>query len=115
MLTVEQSGNVKLGLLHMPLDATFDADVNKAIQGLDWLDSARFPQAVFHTSDIRRVGESSYVARGALTVKGVEQQIDVPFAWMNEADTATATGELTIKRAAFHARRDPGRDAQARA
>jgi polyisoprenoid-binding protein YceI len=79
-----------------------DADVNKAIQGLDWLDSARFPQTVFHTSDIRRVGESSYVARGALTVKGVEQQIDVPFAWMNEADTATVTGELTIKRAAFH-------------
>jgi polyisoprenoid-binding protein YceI len=78
-----------------------DAEVNKAIRGLDWLDSARFPQAEFHTSDIRRVGENSYLARGALTVKGVEQQIEVPFVWTNEADAATITGELTVKRAAF--------------
>jgi polyisoprenoid-binding protein YceI len=78
-----------------------DAEVNKAMRGLDWFDSARFPQAEFHTSDIRRVGQNSYLARGALTVKGIEQQIEVPFVWTNEADTATITGELTVKRAAF--------------
>lgn len=79
-----------------------DAEVTTAIKGPDWLDSARFPQAVLHTSDIRRVGENSYLARGALTVKGIEQQIEVPFVWTNEADSATITGELTVKRAAFH-------------
>lgn len=79
-----------------------DADVNKALRGTDWFDSARFPQAVFHASDIRRVGETRYLARGALTVKGVEQQIEVPVVWTNEADTATIAGELTVKRAAFH-------------
>jgi polyisoprenoid-binding protein YceI len=79
-----------------------DADVNKAIRGLDWFDSTRFPQAIFHTSDIRRVGDNRYLARGVLTVKGVEQQIEVPFVWTNEVDTATITGELTVKRAAFH-------------
>jgi polyisoprenoid-binding protein YceI len=79
-----------------------DAEVNKAIRGLDWFDSARFPQAEFQTSDIRRVGENSYLARGALTVKGVAQQIEVPFVWTSEADTATITGELTVARAVFH-------------
>jgi polyisoprenoid-binding protein YceI len=78
-----------------------DAEVNRAIRGLDWFDSTRFPQAEFHTSDIRRVGESTYLARGTLTIKGVEQQIEVPFVWTNEADAATITGELTVKRTAF--------------
>jgi polyisoprenoid-binding protein YceI len=79
-----------------------DAEVNKAIRGLDWFDSARFPQAELHASDIRRVGEHSYVARGSLMIKGVEQQIEVPFVWTSEGDSATITGELTVKRAAFH-------------
>jgi polyisoprenoid-binding protein YceI len=78
-----------------------DPEVNKALRGLDWFDSARFPLAEFHTSDIRRLGENSYLARGALTIKGVEQQIEVPFVWTNEADTATITGDLTVQRAAF--------------
>lgn len=79
-----------------------DADVNKAIRGLDWFDSARFPQALFHASDIRRVEGNRYLARGALTVKGVEQQIEIPFVWTDEGDTATIAGELTVKRAVFH-------------
>jgi polyisoprenoid-binding protein YceI len=79
-----------------------DADANKAIRGPDWFDSVRFPQAGFHTSDVRRAGENHYVARGALTVKGVEQQVEVPFVWTDAVDTATIVGELTVKRAAFH-------------
>ena len=79
-----------------------DADVNKTIHGPDWFDSTRFPQALFHASDIRRVEENSYLARGTLTMKGVEQPIEIPFIWKEEADTATIVGELTVKRAVFH-------------
>jgi polyisoprenoid-binding protein YceI len=79
-----------------------DADVNKALQGRDWLDSERFPQAIFRASDIRQVEQNRYLARGALTIKDVEQQIEVPFMWTEGADTATIVGELTFKRAAFH-------------
>ena len=60
-----------------------DADVSKAIRGLDWFDSARFPQAMFHASDIRRVEENRYLARGVFTLKGVEQPIEIPFVWTN--------------------------------
>jgi polyisoprenoid-binding protein YceI len=79
-----------------------DPDVNKTIRGPDWFDSARFPRAVLRTSDVRRAEDGRYVARGTLTVKGIEQQVEVPFVWTGDADTATITGELTIKRAAFH-------------
>jgi polyisoprenoid-binding protein YceI len=79
-----------------------DADANKAIQGPDWFDSARFTRAVFHASDIRRVEENRYVARGTLTVKGVEQPIEIPFTWKEAGDAAALAGELTVKRADFH-------------
>jgi polyisoprenoid-binding protein YceI len=79
-----------------------DADVNKSIRGPDWFDSARFPQAGFHASDVRRVGENRYLARGALTVKGVEQQVEVPFVWTDAVESATMAGELSVRRAAFH-------------
>lgn len=78
-----------------------DPDVTKAIQGLDWFDSTRFPRAVLHASDVHQVGEKRYLARGVLTVKGIAQQVEVPFAWTAEANTATVTGELAVKRAAF--------------
>ena len=79
-----------------------DADVNKTVRGPDWFDSARFPQAKFHASDIRRIAENRYLARGTLTVKGIEQQVEVPFVWTDAADSAAVAGELTVKRAAFH-------------
>jgi polyisoprenoid-binding protein YceI len=79
-----------------------DADVNKSIREPDWFDSARFPQAGFHANDVRRVGENRYLAHGALTVKGVEQQVEVPFVWTDAVESATIAGELTVKRAAFH-------------
>ena len=43
-----------------------------------------------------------YLARGALTVKGVEQPIEVPFVWTDAGDTATIAGEFSVKRAVFH-------------
>ena len=79
-----------------------DSEVNKSIRGPDWFDSARFPQAEFHANDVRRLGENRYLARGTLSIKGVEQQAEVPFVWTDLVDSATMAGELMVKRAAFH-------------
>jgi polyisoprenoid-binding protein YceI len=35
-------------------------------------------------------------------VKGVAQEVEVPFVWIGAIDTATIAGELTVKRAVFH-------------
>jgi len=76
-------------------------DVNKEIRGKDWFDYAGFPQAEFHSTDLRRVEGNRYVARGTLTLKGVKQQVDVPFSWTAAGDGAVMEGELTLKRGAF--------------
>src|SRR5215470_9011849 len=79
-----------------------DPDVNKTLRGPDWFDSARFPQAVLRASDVRRAEDGRYVARGTLTVKGIEQPVEIPFVWTTTgADSATITGELTVKRLSF--------------
>jgi len=77
------------------------ADVNKAIAGVEWFDFARHPQARFQATDIRRIDASRYLARGTLLLKGVQQPVEVPFAWTRSADAARMEGELVVKRSAF--------------
>ncbi len=77
------------------------ADVNNGFRGPEWFDFARFPQAEFHSTDIRRAEGNRYVARGTLKLKGVQQPVEVPFAWTAGADSATMEGELTLKRGSF--------------
>jgi len=78
-------------------------DANKAIRGAEWFDVARYPQAEFHASSIRRAEANRYVARGTLVLKGVRQVVEFPFAWNAEggATGATLAGEVTLKRADF--------------
>ncbi len=77
------------------------ADVNKAIGGAEWFDFARFPQAQFHATDIRPAPAGRYLARGMLSLKGVQRPLDVPFTWTAAGDTAQMQGEFIVKRAAF--------------
>ena len=76
------------------------ADVNKEIRNKDWFDYAGFPQAEFHSTEVRADGKG-YVARGTLTLKGVKQAVDVPFTFTPSSDGATLEGELTLKRGDF--------------
>jgi cytochrome b561 len=76
-------------------------DVNAAIRGPEWFDFERFPQAAFHSTDVRPVSGERYLARGTLTLKGVQRPVEVPFSWRGAGDAATLEGELTVPRAAF--------------
>ena len=78
-----------------------NADVNKAIAGPEWFDFARYPDATFQSTEIRRVDGSRYLARGTLTLKGAQRPVDVPFTWAPVGDGATMEGEFTVQRAAF--------------
>ena len=77
------------------------ADINKAIAEPDWFDFARFPQAEFHSVEIRNSAPSRYVARGTLKLKGVQQPVEVPFSWSESAGAARMEGEFIVKRNAF--------------
>lgn len=78
-----------------------NADIDKAIAGAQWFDFARHPQATFRAMDIRSADPGRYLARGTLTLKGVQQAIEVPFSWSEDAGVARMRGELVVGRAAF--------------
>ena len=92
------------GALHVTVKVTSAdmgiADVNKEIRNRDWFDYAGFPQAEFHSTELRADGKR-YIARGTLTLKGVKQAVEVPFTWAPSGDGATMEGELTLKRSDF--------------
>ncbi|MDM0074058.1 YceI family protein [Variovorax sp. J2P1-59] len=79
------------------------ADINKAIAGAEWFDFARHQQAEFHSTDIRQINAQAgnYLARGVLTLKGVQQTVEVPFKWSEAPDGATMQGEFIVKRTPF--------------
>jgi polyisoprenoid-binding protein YceI len=76
------------------------ADVNKEIRNKDWFDYSGFPNAEFHSTDLRRDGKR-YIARGTLSLKGVKQAVDVPFTWAASGGGATMEGEFTLNRGTF--------------
>jgi len=77
------------------------APANKAISGAEWFDFVRFPQAEFHATDVSRTAAGRYLARGVLSLKGVQQPVEVPFTWTETVDAARMEGELVVKRSAF--------------
>ena len=84
------------------------ADINNAIRAAEWFDFARFPQAEFRATDIRRSEANRYVARGMLTLKGVQQAVEVPFVWTTvpapagaKGAFASMEGELNLRRGVF--------------
>lgn len=76
-------------------------EINEGIREPEWLDPARFPEAVFRATNIRANGPDSYVAHGTLRVKGVEQKAEVPFTLKTSGNTADMAGEVTLNRTAF--------------
>ena len=76
-------------------------DINKAIRGPEWFDSARFPQAEFHATEIGRTAANRFLARGVLSLKGAQQPVEVPFSWTGTADAATIAGEIGVNRRLF--------------
>ncbi len=76
-------------------------DLHEGMRAPEWFDFARFPRAEFRSQQIRQVAPQRYEARGTLTIKGVQQQVTVPFAWSATGQTAVMAGELTLDRTRF--------------
>ncbi len=96
-----EKGSVRIDIDVAAIDTgTSDGDA-EAKQPL-WFDAARFPQASFVSSAIRRVGERRYEALGSLTIKGRTREAAIPFSAANAPGGGLSVqGSLTIKRLAF--------------
>ena len=73
-------------------------------QALGLLGAANVPEARFEATEFERVGEGgggaggSFVARGTLTLAGIERPVALPFDLRIEDDRATMTGRAEIDR-----------------
>ena len=79
-------------------------DLNVELPKADWFDVAEHPRAHFFSDDIQTYSESDrfdYVAKGTLTLKGVEKMIDLPFNWNQQDNTAILSGETEVSRTDF--------------
>jgi len=75
---------------------------DQALPTASWLWTRRFPKAQLVTRAIVQTGPSRYVARAALTIRGVSRLVSVPFtATIGKGDTGRMLATLTIDRNLF--------------
>jgi polyisoprenoid-binding protein YceI len=79
-------------------DATRDAMLLKP----DWFNVLDHPQAIYQTTGFVSKGANKYEAQGKLTLKGVAQDVALPFTLTINGNTAVAKGETTLMRRAFN-------------
>ena len=76
-------------------------EVTAEAQRAVWLDTARYPQAVFQSSGIRPAGSGRYEMAGRLTLKGESHDMVVPVTFTQSGASGTATGQFVVKRSDF--------------
>lgn len=54
-------------------------DRDGSAKGPEWFDTTQFPQAQFQSGNFESLGDNKYVARGTLTIRGVANNVDLPF------------------------------------
>lgn len=77
---------------------TGDKDRNDALPGRDWFFVKNFPTATFMSDDFVHEGNNRYEARGTLTVKGIKQDMTLPFTLDFPDGVAVMDSELSIDR-----------------
>jgi polyisoprenoid-binding protein YceI len=78
------------------------ADINSAIREAAWFDVAQFPRGELDGDRITRDRANAYIARGTLSLKGVQRAIALPFTWQEKDGSATMTGRLALERTGFN-------------
>lgn len=73
---------------------------DNAMREPGWFDSAAQPTARFHATEFRRRGDG-YEARGELTIKGRERNVELPFTLTINGDNAVMNGTITLDREDF--------------
>ncbi len=104
----------KTGSVEVEIDAksvdTGSALFNQHIQGEDFLDTAKYPKAIFKSTNVVFEGEKPVKIEGNLTIKGVTKPVTLTVTSfqsmphpMQKKDAIGANAYTTIKRTEFNA------------
>lgn len=79
-------------------------EMDEAMRGADFFDTAHFPKAKFESDSLKPAGAEQYQVSGRLTVRDVTRSVSVPFSWAPAADGkhARLTARLTLHRLDYH-------------
>jgi polyisoprenoid-binding protein YceI len=66
-----------------------------------WFNTAAFPKAKFAATSVKSTGPNKFEATGALSIKGITQNITAPFTMTEAAGVRTVEGQFTLKRLQF--------------
>lgn len=77
------------------------AQRNDMLPDQAWFHFERFPQATYVTREIRQGRQAPFVAVGALTLRGIEREVLLPFDWQTRGDRARMQGRTTLDRTDF--------------
>jgi len=80
---------------------TGSRDRDQGLAEADWFDFNQFPAARFRTVSFDRLGNSQYVARGQLELKGVKRPVAINFSWKTIAGGALLEGSAKLNRLDF--------------
>ncbi|MGY6560759.1 MAG: YceI family protein [Luteibaculaceae bacterium] len=75
---------------------------DKHLQNKKWFFEEQFPEIEFKSTSFSKDGVDSYVMEGTLTIKGIKQQIKIPFNQQSKGDYVLFTAEHTINRNDFN-------------
>ncbi len=63
-----------------------------------WFDTSQFTTAIFESNTIRSLGGDNYEAEGKLSIKGIAQDVTLPFSLVIDGNKASSTGSLILDR-----------------
>ena len=95
-----ETGQVGLNI-RMDSVAFAAPEVTAEAQRPVWLDTAKYPQAVFQSTGIRAAGGGRFEMSGRLTLKGQTHDVMVPVTLAQNGANGTASGSFTLKRSDF--------------
>ncbi|GER08034.1 polyisoprenoid-binding protein [Iodidimonas muriae] len=76
-------------------------DARTTLMGDNWFFAESFPKAQFSSQDVRHLGNGRYEAHGTLEIRGVSQDLILPFKLTIEDDIARVEGGVTLDRTIF--------------
>lgn len=88
--------NIDVSSIH-----TNDQQFDRILPDTSWLAARTFPLATFESRSISHVSGNTYEADGTLMIRGISQNVTLPFTLDLNDQTAHAQGVLTLVRTDF--------------
>ncbi len=79
-----------------------NAERDETLQGSDFFDTAKTPQASYVATAFRDLGGGRFAADGTLTLRGIAKPVTLEFAWNSDGDNATLEGKAIVNRLDFN-------------